>query len=69
MSGMTTMEKLEAASTRHKTAQEELKEARTQLAELIVTAAKEGVRQTEIVKVTGYTRESVRKICRDAGIG
>ncbi|GAB3817312.1 hypothetical protein [Micromonospora zhanjiangensis] len=42
--------------------------ARDRLRDAIVRAAKAGVRQTEIVRVTGYTRESVRRICRAAGV-
>jgi multidrug resistance efflux pump len=42
--------------------------ARGRLAEAIVRAARDGVRQTTIVKVTGYNRETVRRICRAAGV-
>jgi F0F1-type ATP synthase membrane subunit b/b' len=42
--------------------------ARGRLRDAIVGAARAGVRQTEIVRVTGYNRESVRRICRAAGI-
>jgi DNA-nicking Smr family endonuclease len=41
-------------------------QARDVLAEAIVAAARSGVRQVEIVRVTGYTRESVRRIVRAA---
>ena len=43
-------------------------EARAKLAEAIVRAARAGVRQRDIVAVTGYTRESVRRILRAAGV-
>jgi aryl-alcohol dehydrogenase-like predicted oxidoreductase len=42
--------------------------ARGRLAEAIVRAARAGVRQVDIVRVTGYNRERVRQICRAAGI-
>jgi hypothetical protein len=41
---------------------------RAELADMIVAAARAGVRQTEIVRVTGYTRESVRRILRAGGV-
>jgi hypothetical protein len=37
-------------------------EARTDLAEMIRLAAGHGMRQVDIVKATGYTREQVRRI-------
>ncbi|MDG4770695.1 hypothetical protein [Solwaraspora sp. WMMD792] len=42
--------------------------ARGPLAEAIVEAARAGVRQAEIVRITGYNRERVRQICRAAGV-
>jgi DNA invertase Pin-like site-specific DNA recombinase len=42
--------------------------ARDRLAEEIVKAAQAGMRQSEIVKTSGYTRETVRRICRAAGV-
>jgi hypothetical protein len=42
--------------------------ARDRLAAAIVAAARAGVRQRDIVAVTGYSREQVRRICRAAGI-
>jgi hypothetical protein len=30
----------------------------------IAEAASQGVRQTDLVKMTGYTRERIRQICR-----
>jgi hypothetical protein len=40
--------------------------ARDELAAEIVAAARAGVRQVDIVRVTGYTRETVRRIVRAA---
>ena len=42
--------------------------ARQRLADAIVAAAQAGVRQREIVDVTGYSREQVRRILRAAGV-
>jgi F0F1-type ATP synthase membrane subunit b/b' len=42
--------------------------ARERLADAIVEAARDGMRQVDIVRKTGYTRERVRQICRAAGI-
>lgn len=42
--------------------------ARLDLAAAIVTAARGGMRQKTIVEKTGYTRETVRRICREAGV-
>lgn len=40
--------------------------ARLALAAAIVAADQQGMKQTEIVAITGYTRETVRRIIRDA---
>ncbi len=45
-----------------------LTELRPLLAEAIAEAARAGRSEAEISDVTGYTRERVRQICRDAGI-
>lgn len=42
--------------------------ARERLHAAIVAAARAGARQHELVTVTGYNRESVRRILRAAGI-
>jgi hypothetical protein len=41
-------------------------ERRLELANAIVSASVGGVRQSEIVRITGYTREHVRRLVRDA---
>lgn len=43
-------------------------ELRSLVAEAIVTETKAGRSQTEISRITGYTPERVRQICRAAGI-
>ena len=42
--------------------------ARLELAEAIAEAARSGMRQVDIVRASGYTRENVRRILRAAGI-
>lgn len=64
----TVTDDLEKTAREHRNAQVALANARTRLAAAIVAAARAGRRQSEIVRVTGYTRERVRQICRAAGI-
>jgi hypothetical protein len=56
----TLLAKLGATRQRHERA---LQELRPQLVEEIRAAGEAGVLQAEIVRLTGYTREQVRKIC------
>lgn len=62
------MDQLTRVAVEYRQARAALDEVRPRLAAAIVEAAKQGVRQGEIVKVTGYTRERVRQICRAAGV-
>lgn len=41
---------------------------RPELAEAIVEAAQSGIKQAELVTLSGYTRERVRQICRAADV-
>jgi predicted transcriptional regulator len=61
------MTDLEKAAQEFRAATAALDAARDRLATAIVAAANAGTRQAEIVRTTGYTRETVRRICRDAG--
>lgn len=45
-----------------------VEDTRHRLAEAIVEAARDGMRQRDIVAITGYNRERVRQIVRAAGI-
>lgn len=65
---MTVQERLARASETYSDAAQKAEDARQALAEVIVEAGREGMRQVEIVKVTGYTRESIRQIWRKAGL-
>lgn len=49
-------------------ARERAAAARSMLADAIVDAARDGMRQVDIVKTTGYTRERVRQILRAGGV-
>jgi hypothetical protein len=60
---------LEAAASEYRDAEEALSRTRAKLVDAIIAAARSGTRQAEIVRVTGFTREHVRQICRQAGIG
>lgn len=61
-------EALAAARARRAAAGEKVALTRQPLAEAIVQAARDGVRQVEIARTSGYNRERVRQICRAAGI-
>jgi hypothetical protein len=61
-------EELAKAADAYRRAYDELAVARSDLAEKIIVAARAGMPQREIVRVSGYTREHVRRICRAAGI-
>jgi uncharacterized membrane protein len=49
-------------------AQKRLTDLRPQIADAIVDAARGGTKQADIVRITGYSRERVRQICRAAGV-
>lgn len=53
---------LEAATRAYRRAQKAVEKRREELAAAVVKAAKDGVRQFEIVRITGYTRERIRQI-------
>lgn len=58
------------AAAEERAAQErgKLADARTELAAAIVAEAQGGMRQRDIVKITGYSRERVRQILRAGGV-
>ncbi|MEV1018124.1 hypothetical protein AB0I89_32180 [Micromonospora sp. NPDC049801] len=62
------MDQLEDVAREYRDAKAALDAVRPRLAAAIVAAARGGVRQSEIVRTTGYTRERVRQICRAAGV-
>lgn len=58
----------EANDRRLREAREKAEAARLVLAEAMVDAAKAGMKQVEIIKVSGYSREHVRTILRAGGV-
>lgn len=56
------------AAARVRRARQSREAARLRLAEAMVTAARDGMRQTDIIATTGYSRERVRTILRAGGI-
>lgn len=66
--GMSSTERLEQASVEYADATKRAQEARARLMDAIVRAARDGVRQIQIVRATGYTREAIRRICANAGL-
>lgn len=65
---MDTKTKLRSVGKRYQRLRDDLEAARADLAPLIVEAAREGIAPTEIVKLTGYTKDRIRVMCREAGI-
>jgi acyl-CoA reductase-like NAD-dependent aldehyde dehydrogenase len=49
-------------------ARAKVEQKRAELAAAIVRAARAGVRQRDLVAVTGYNRESIRRILRAGGV-
>jgi hypothetical protein len=59
---------LSEALKAYRRAQDDLVEARNQLARAIAGAAMCGMTRDEIVDLTGYTADRVLRICTDAGL-
>ena len=57
-------EPIRAAVAAHRRAARRAEQTRATLHAVIAEAASQGVRQTDLVKITGYTRERIRQICR-----
>lgn len=57
---------LEEAARAYRRAEKTLEERRAALAQAIVEADRAGRKQVEIVQVTGYAREHIRRIIRAA---
>jgi hypothetical protein len=60
---------LRAASTRRKRAERTVDEARAAERDAIVAALDSGLRQVDIVRITGWTRETVRRLAEKARAG
>jgi hypothetical protein len=59
-------DQLRKATAAYHRAQETVAKRRAELTEAIVEAHLANVRQTAIVEITGFTREHIRRIVRDA---
>lgn len=59
---------LEAATKAYRRAEKASLEKRQRLYDLMVEASRAGIPQTELIRITGYTRERVRQILRAGGI-
>jgi hypothetical protein len=59
---------LRQASTAHHRAERQLERTRATLHMAIAADLRAGVRQAELVKVTGLSREHIRRIARAAGL-
>ncbi|MFJ1539231.1 hypothetical protein ACIODS_11880 [Micromonospora chalcea] len=59
---------LSEAKQRRTRAGEKVAALRTPLADEIVRAARADRKQADIARITGYNRERIRQICRQAGI-
>jgi CRP-like cAMP-binding protein len=53
---------LERAARAYRRAQDAAERRRLELAEVIAKAGSTGMKQVDIVRITGYTREHVRRI-------
>ena len=63
-----TRERLVEAATKYRALEAQLATARGSLAAAIVEAAEAKMPQTEIIQITGYSREHVRRILREGGV-
>jgi hypothetical protein len=59
-----TVERLQKAVRAKTVAEKRADDARAALAVAMAAAIEEGMRQSEVVKMTGYTREHVRRLVR-----
>lgn len=58
------MTELKTAARAHQRAQKRAEEAHAKLVEVMRSASAAGVRQIDIVRETGYTREHVRRLLK-----
>jgi len=56
------MKDVQAAVRRHRAAQKRLDDAHQHLRDVLRVARDAGVKQVDLVKATGYTREHVRRL-------
>ncbi|MFC7219301.1 hypothetical protein ACFQLX_14145 [Streptomyces polyrhachis] len=63
-----TVDRLRKAVLAKNAAEQRASEARAELAAAMAEAMREGARQGDVVTLTGYTREHVRRLVRGAGV-
>jgi hypothetical protein len=63
------LDALRAASARRRRAERTVDAARAAERDAIVAALDSGLRQVDIVKITGWTRETVRRLAEKARAG
>jgi hypothetical protein len=68
MSTVKPSRQLARALAAHERAELQLAVARAELHTAIAEELRAGVRQAELVELTGYSREHIRRIARDAGL-
>lgn len=66
---MDAREQLRAAGDEYQAVRVSYATAREHLHPAVVAALRDGMPQTEVVKLSGLTREYVRRLARKAGIG
>lgn len=59
---------LPEVAAEYRAAKKALDDVRPRLFAAIAAAALEGQRQVDIARETGFTRERIRQICREAGV-
>jgi hypothetical protein len=62
------VDRLRAAGDEFKAVRDSLAQTRAALQPVMVEALRAGVPQKDVIELSGYTRESVRTIARNAGI-
>lgn len=60
---------IEAAAKAYRRARKTAEERYVALVDLIIKADAAGVKQADIVRATGYTRDNIRQMLRKRGIG
>jgi hypothetical protein len=67
MGGMTAnLERVTRAARAHRRATNALERARIELAEAIVEATANNAKQSDLTRITGYARETIRRIVKSA---
>lgn len=65
---MSALDQLAKVGKNHQLLRQKLEVERVELAVLIIKAARDGAGTTEIARLSGYTKDRVRTMLREAGI-